>query len=153
MNKCNTCAQILPLSEFYKNTRRCKRCTCKKVAERTAILRALDPLWLSNERERCRQKSRRARSLGFRMEPSKQVKAKWSLANTDKRRAHCKVYRALKSGLLVKQPCAVCGSHEVEAHHPDYSRPLDVVWLCIPHHAEVHIKEREAKLRQRGGRP
>ena len=46
--------------------------------------------------------------------------------------------RALAEGRLVKQPCFVCGEQEVEIHHPDYSRPLDVVWLCKAHHREVH---------------
>jgi hypothetical protein len=49
------------------------------------------------------------------------------------------VHRALASGQLVKGPCEVCGTEEgVEAHHADYSRPLDVTWLCIQHHAERH---------------
>ena len=46
--------------------------------------------------------------------------------------------RAIKQGKLVRGPCGVCGSLEVEAHHADYSRPLDVIWLCKPHHREVH---------------
>ena len=43
----------------------------------------------------------------------------------------------LKSGSLVRLPCLICGN-ESEAHHPDYSRPLDVVWLCSSHHKEAH---------------
>jgi hypothetical protein len=46
--------------------------------------------------------------------------------------------RAIKSGKLFKQPCWCCGDEESEAHHPDYSAPLDVVWLCKKHHREVH---------------
>ena len=46
---------------------------------------------------------------------------------------------AVKRGLLVKQPCEVCGTDEnVEAHHDDYMRPLDVRWLCRTHHGEHH---------------
>ena len=47
-------------------------------------------------------------------------------------RAACR--RAIKSGRLVKQGCAVCGSR-AEPHHHDYSKPLDVRWLCHGHHA------------------
>jgi hypothetical protein len=39
--------------------------------------------------------------------------------------ANQKVNRAISSGKLTPQPCFVCGEKAV-AHHPDYSRPLDV---------------------------
>jgi len=55
----------------------------------------------------------------------------------DKLKAHGIVAYAIKKGTLLKQPCWVCGEL-AEAHHPDYSRPLDVVWLCSMHHKEVH---------------
>lgn len=46
---------------------------------------------------------------------------------------------AIKDGTLVRQPCEECGSTKsVAGHHPDYSRPLDVRWLCASHHAEEH---------------
>ena len=34
----------------------------------------------------------------------------------------------LKKGIIQKQPCVVCGKHDVIAHHEDYSRPNDVIW-------------------------
>jgi hypothetical protein len=49
------------------------------------------------------------------------------------------VARALGSGKLVKQPCYYCGARSVEAHHTDYSRPLEVVWICSLHHHQLHI--------------
>jgi len=50
-----------------------------------------------------------------------------------------KVYDAVRDGRLERQPCEECGSTEdVEAHHPDYSNPYDVVWLCREHHRQRH---------------
>jgi hypothetical protein len=53
-----------------------------------------------------------------------------------------RVYKAIKKGTLVKLPCFVCGELRVEAHHPDYSLPLDVVWLCPHHHRLLHKESR-----------
>lgn len=45
---------------------------------------------------------------------------------------------AIEQGLKV-MPCEICQSTEnVEAHHDDYSKPLDIRWLCQRHHREVH---------------
>lgn len=56
----------------------------------------------------------------------------------EKRAAHKLVERALLKGALVKSPCAICAKPQVEAHHEDYSRPLDVTWLCRFHHLQRH---------------
>jgi hypothetical protein len=45
---------------------------------------------------------------------------------------------AIKMGVIVKTPCIVCGCVEVEAHHDDYSKPLEVIFLCKKHHRELH---------------
>lgn len=45
---------------------------------------------------------------------------------------------AISRGDLVRQPCVRCGNPKSHGHHPDYSKPLDVVWLCAQHHNEVH---------------
>ena len=45
---------------------------------------------------------------------------------------------AIKKGSLKKKPCKVCKNKKVEAHHEDYSKPLDVMWLCRKHHTEIH---------------
>lgn len=46
--------------------------------------------------------------------------------------------RAMSGGKLVKEPCLKCGSEVSEGHHPDYMKPLDVDWLCMIHHREMH---------------
>jgi hypothetical protein len=50
------------------------------------------------------------------------------------------VAKALRKGLLVKQPCEVCGNTRSQAHHDDYRKPLNVRWLCSAHHGELHRK-------------
>jgi len=53
--------------------------------------------------------------------------------------AHAAVADAIEAGTLVRCPCEVCGSRErVQAHHHDYSKPLDVHWLCQKHHKAHH---------------
>lgn len=40
---------------------------------------------------------------------------------------------------LARQPCERCGRRRrVQAHHDDYDKPLEVRWLCPPHHREWH---------------
>jgi hypothetical protein len=56
-----------------------------------------------------------------------------------RRRAAYHVQRALKRGELIRLPCEACGAtYRVQAHHDDYSRTVDVRWLCPKHHHERH---------------
>lgn len=55
---------------------------------------------------------------------------------------------AIKRGMLVKMPCEICGITEsIDAHHDDYSRALDVRWLCKKHHMEHHKSERDLNFK------
>lgn len=60
-------------------------------------------------------------------------------ATTHKQRhaARRAVRTAIESGRLVPLPCFICG-RSAEAHHVAYDLPLDVAWLCRPHHRQVH---------------
>lgn len=55
-----------------------------------------------------------------------------------KAKARYAVSNALRDGKLFKKPCEICGEKIVEAHHSDYSNPLEVIWLCNKHHNEIH---------------
>ena len=52
--------------------------------------------------------------------------------------AHYELTKAIRDGVLTPVPCEICGNPKVEGHHEDYSRPLDVIWLCKTHHLEAH---------------
>lgn len=58
---------------------------------------------------------------------------------------HGQVQRAVATGRLIKLPCVICGDPISQGHHPDYSRPLDVVWLCSYHHSQVHRYMRQGE--------
>ncbi len=63
------------------------------------------------------------------------------LLNQDKHNARGLVAAAIRSGVIAKPPfCFRCGNktEDLEAHHWDYDRPLDVGWFCPKCHAAVH---------------
>lgn len=43
----------------------------------------------------------------------------------------------IEYGKLKRKPCEICGK-KAEAHHKDYNKPLDVKWLCLQHHVDLH---------------
>lgn len=66
---------------------------------------------------------------------------KWAARNA--------VHTALRNGSLVKPySCEDCGkefpSLRIHSHHEDYSKPLEVNWLCSPCHGLRHTKHVEA---------
>lgn len=84
---------------------------------------------------------RRLRAMGVyrKHEKLRSTKRKYDL----KAIAREKVRQALEHGILVKpKSCSslVCeGDYKrIEAHHPDYTKPLQVVWLCTVCHSRVH---------------
>ncbi len=71
-------------------------------------------------------------------------------------KAHNLLEYALKTGIVQrKDACEECGDSgtfkdgraKVHAHHDDYSKPLEVRWLCQPCHHEWH-KHSKAKGRK-----
>jgi excisionase family DNA binding protein len=52
---------------------------------------------------------------------------------------------SIRSSFPKQQPCAVCGAKSVEAHHEDYLKPFEVVWLCKKHHAQRHVELKRSK--------
>lgn len=48
---------------------------------------------------------------------------------------------ALKYNRVKKNEfCQVCGTVAVIAHHYDYNKPLEVIWVCRQCHAKIHTK-------------
>jgi hypothetical protein len=67
---------------------------------------------------------------------------KWSKRNHEKRNFQSGVSKASIRANPVIQPCSfVECKNKAERHHPDYSKPKEVIWLCKQHHELIHHKE------------
>jgi ribosomal protein S27AE len=66
----------------------------------------------------------------------------WKKSNPEKALAHKIARNARRSGVLVATTCEKCGESKVEMHHPDYTKPLAVQWLCKRCHTDLHMKQR-----------
>jgi hypothetical protein len=58
----------------------------------------------------------------------------------EKFRARQLAQYAVKIGTIKKSPCEVGKEEKAQMHHPDYTKPLEIKWLCIKHHRELHRK-------------
>lgn len=145
MKTCKSCNTEKPDSEFYVGAAKCKPCTCAHVrANREKKI--LDPVWRAWERERCRIKQARRREFlkahGIKEGSRAAINTRWRSRNREKQRAHSAAHKAVLSGKIQNKPaCQKCGAPPpLEMHHEDYSKPLDVLWLCIPCHALTRRK-------------
>ena len=145
------------ISEFYAHPKmadghlgKCKDCAKADVNKRLGELKH-NPEWMAKERARCRNKIERARARakanGIYLGPTKEDRdkavAKYAKLNKHKIRARYIATNALRDGKLTKpESCEQCQSLglKIVKHHPDYSEPLHVVWLCTKCHGIVHRK-------------
>ena len=73
-------------------------------------------------------------------EKKRKMRRRYRRDNMDKRAVHRAINKAVRRGKLSRPDrCSNCGSGgKIHAHHEDYSRRFDVVWLCPLCHAGVH---------------
>lgn len=116
---------------------KCKDCTKKDTAERVGKIKH-DPDWVQKERARCREKAKRLGCKPISYDEKKQAIDRYFEKFPDRKVAHRKLSNAIRGGRVLKKPCEICGEMDSQGHHEDYSRPLDVVWLCALHHALRH---------------
>lgn len=141
---CTRCATVKPLTDFYRHAAMsdghlsaCKDCTKARVRRHR-----------SENIERVRAYDRERSSLSHRKALRDQVARDYNSENPQRYKAHYLVSNAVRDGRLTKEPCAFCGATEaLEAHHHNYSLPLDVTWLCKPCHRKFHGLERMTTYR------
>jgi hypothetical protein len=69
-----------------------------------------------------------------------ELRQRWRREHSEKYLAQTAVGNAVRDGKLKKGPCAACGTTvgRIIGHHHDYSRQLDVTWLCPACHGAEH---------------
>lgn len=143
---CKVCCVTKAEDDFYRgNKSRCKECI--KEAVRANRIANID-YYRSFDKARASMSHRVAARAAYQATPrgiaaAARAKREWDKRNPDRKSAHGKVKKAIERGEIQKLPCFVCGREDSEAHHPDYSAPLAVTWLCSKHHAQLHKEERE----------
>lgn len=134
MKKCFKCLKEKELSDFYKHKQmadghlnKCKSCTKEDVRRDRDI----------SENARIYDRKRYMESQARRDHAAKVAK-RWAEKYPEKRKAQWDANNAVRDGRLIRKPCEVCGAKNVHKHHEDYSKPLEVVWLCPRHHKQAH---------------
>lgn len=119
---CSRCKSIKDLTEFHRDNARkdgrqgvCKSCKSEITAG-----------WARRNRKR-----------------KNETDATFKRRRRDRDGAHTKVKRAIKAGKLVPFGwCEICGEEaKTEGHHTDYSKPLEVMWLCKQCHGRAHSED------------
>ena len=145
MRQCRTCGESKPLMDFYSQTngnlqRDCKECW-KAYVKANRLARA------DQYREYERGRANLPHRVELRQAYSQTPEGKAAHQRAHKRQkelrplhraARVAVGNALRDGRLTRKPCEVCGKERAQAHHCDYSKPLEVMWLCPKHHAAWH---------------
>jgi len=131
LRHCRVCKWVKPADAFYPyQGGECKECTRKRVKQKR--MEKID-YYRAYDRERGK--------LPHRVANTKRVVTAWKQRHPQRRAAQVALGNAVRDGRVQPWPCMVCGAR-AEAHHPCYDMPLDVVWLCPPHHKQAHAMVR-----------
>lgn len=126
MKKCKDCLLEKDSKLFYGVQGECKECTKNRVR-----------LNYSKNKEYYANYDKKREKTYKRKKQKLESQKRQRKLNPHKYLARLKVHRALKKGTLERKPCKVCRDTKVQAHHEDYTKPLEVEWYCQSHHSIV----------------
>lgn len=155
--ECFKCKKTLPVTSFYKHKamkdgrlNKCKECNKKDVREnrdnKLDYYREYDRS-RANRPERILLRENYVKTDAGKLSANK-AKKKWAESNVVKMAASTLVNNRIRSGQIVKaKKCSVCGSTgRIHGHHDDYTKPLDVRWLCSSCHVKWHKENGEGLM-------
>lgn len=137
--ECFKCKSVKPLTEFYKHSRmadghlnKCKECAKNDVSNNR-----------NQNLEKYRAYDRARGKIPERIKANTEINRAWRAEDKRRQAAHIAVAKAIRTGSLVRNPCIRCGETKSVAHHEDYDKPLEVMWLCQPCHKQRHKELKE----------
>ena len=167
---CYYCKQVLPLSVFGNNKSKkdglsteCR--LCKQISDQRSHLKHRESRlakmreYQNANKEKLNEKSRQYSRSDIGRENNNRATRKYysghkesvlrkcklrNINNPEKYIAEYTVSNAIKLGKIIRpEICQKCNkSGRTEAHHPDYSKVFDVLWLCKRCHGKEHRKVR-----------
>ena len=137
--KCSVCGVVKPVMEFPTHTYPsgkirplafCSICHAKRCRD-----------WYYKNKDRRKAYNSTPQGLA-RMRKSFEA---YRLRHPDKTSAHIKAMTARRSGKLIRPTeCSSCRKPCIpQGHHEDYSKPLEVIWLCRACHGAIHRKHKD----------
>lgn len=166
MKLCSTCDEWKEYSEYgvckrYSDGYRgqCKQCikeyTKKWQKEKPEIKKAIRKKYRKNNRDKirrmdreyyeknCEKRKKTSRESMKRYLSSKGYQRRRDLEKQfpERRKAREAIKSEVRAGRMKKpEHCQICGkiAKRIEAHHHDYFKPLEVIWLCTMCHRRTH---------------
>lgn len=149
---CCRCGQSQPEFNFYRTglskndgfSYACRSCSrlrvsngWKSLPKEEKLRRARRPYNVEKKRENYQQRKIDPQKRQVDLESARRRKKN----HPEKFKARKLAQDAVKNGTLVRPTvCDGCNLEKdrIEGHHPDYSKPLEVIWLCVSCHRKIH---------------
>ena len=151
---CFKCNELKTLDMFYKHSQmsdghlnKCKECNKTDVQNNYQKNRdkyveyEINRLGLPHRKE-----ARKNHAKYLREHFPEKVREYHKKYDKNKKNATVKLRRAVLSGIVKKHNCQICDNPISHGHHYDYSKPLDVIWLCKIHHCMAHRKHNKLDI-------
>ncbi len=127
---CKICGSDPAVDPYKSVPSRCRECHIAEVTRRYH----LDPEPAKERVKKHRQRNPESSTTNTR---------RWRELYPEKYLAHKAVRNALRRGDLKKPDhCASCETQlpaqQIHGHHDDYTKPLEVIWVCHECHMELH---------------
>ena len=149
MKTCKECNTEKELSDFYNHPRmldghlnKCKECVKARVHKHRDA--NIDRFREYDKKRSMNSNRVKARQEYVKTEAGKKARQRagenYRLRYPMKYAAHVLFRNAVRDGKIVRENvCSVCKStYKVEGHHDDYTKPLEVRWLCEKCHKQWH---------------
>jgi len=135
-HECSRCKFVKSETEFHRNkssktgfNHNCKEChaffNSQYYIRKSGSIKAYNQQYYQKNKERIRERV-----------------DEWTFNNLEKSRASAIFRMRFRRSGNVRPPCEICGKKPADAHHPDYSKPMEVKWLCRGHHIQENKKSK-----------
>lgn len=149
MKRCNVCGELSGVGNYYNKDNTCKPCRREKVRlnrlKNRDYYREYDK-WRYANQPQVKDRIIRYSISDEGRKASSKAKSAYICRNKEARAAHIIVGNAVRDGRLIKpKQCSICfefkPSRQIHGHHDDYTKPMEVRWMCAMCHTIEHGRQ------------